>query len=191
MRDLPHGAHGAGSLVFMSKQWYVIHTYSGYENKVKANLEKRIESMNMEEKIFRILVPMEDEIEIKDGKKKISKRKVFPGYVLVEMIMTDDSWYVVRNTPGVTGFVGSGSKPIPLDESEAKQIIKQMGVDEPRQKIDYAIGEKVQVIAGPFENFTGRVEEINFEKSKIKVMISMFGRETPVDLDFTQVEKIS
>jgi len=191
VRDLPQGAHGAGSLVFMSKQWYVIHTYSGYENKVKANLEKRIESMNMEEKIFRILVPMEDEIEIKDGKKKVSKRKVFPGYVLVEMIMTDDSWYVVRNTPGVTGFVGSGSKPIPLDESEAKQIIKQMGVDEPRQKIDFSPGEKIQVISGPFENFTGKVEEINVEKSKVKVMVSMFGRETPVELDFTQVEKIS
>ncbi|MCL6639135.1 MAG: transcription termination/antitermination protein NusG [Firmicutes bacterium] len=175
----------------MSKQWYVIHTYSGYENKVKANLEKRIESMNMEEKIFRILVPMEDEVEIKDGKKKISKRKVFPGYVLVEMIMTDDSWYVVRNTPGVTGFVGSGSKPIPLNESEAKQIIRQMGVEEPRQKLDLEPGEKVQVISGPFENFTGVVEEINTEKSKIRVMISMFGRETPVELDFTQVEKLS
>lgn len=175
----------------MEKQWYVVHTYSGYENKVKANLEKRIESMNMEEKIFRILVPMEDEVEIKDGKKKISKRKVFPGYVLVEMVMTDDSWYVVRNTPGVTGFVGTGSKPIPLNDAEARHIIKTMGMDEPRTKIDFSQGESVKVIAGPFENFIGQIEEINIEKSKLRVMISMFGRETPVELDFTQVEKIS
>ncbi|MCL6635313.1 MAG: transcription termination/antitermination protein NusG [Peptococcaceae bacterium] len=175
----------------MEKKWYVVHTYSGYENKVKANLEKRIESMNMEGKIFRILVPMEDEVEIKDGKKKISKRKVFPGYVLVEMIMTDDSWYVVRNTPGVTGFVGSGSKPIPLNDAEARQIIRQMGVEEPRARVDFTTGENVRVIAGPFENFIGQIEEINMEKSKVKVMISMFGRETPVELDFTQVEKLS
>jgi len=175
----------------MEKNWYVVHTYSGYENKVKANLEKRIESMNMEEKIFRILVPMEDEVEVKDGKKRISKRKVFPGYVLVEMIMTDDSWYVVRNTPGVTGFVGSGSKPIPLNEAEAKQIIRQMGVEEPRARIDFATGENVRVIAGPFENFIGQIEEINIEKGKVRVIISMFGRETPIDLEFTQVEKIS
>ncbi|MCL6559822.1 MAG: transcription termination/antitermination protein NusG [Firmicutes bacterium] len=175
----------------MSKQWYVVHTYSGYENKVKANLEKRIESMNMEEKIFRILVPMEDEVEIKDGKKKVSKRKVFPGYVLVEMIMTDDSWYVVRNTPGVTGFVGSGSKPIPLNDVEVRQIIRQMGVDEPRPRVDFSPGENVRVISGPFENFIGLIEEINTEKNKIRVMISMFGRETPVELDFTQIEKIS
>jgi transcriptional antiterminator NusG len=175
----------------MEKNWYVVHTYSGYENKVKANLEKRIESMNMEEKIFRILVPMEDEIEVKDGKKKISKRKVFPGYVLVEMFMTDDSWYVVRNTPGVTGFVGSGSKPIPLNEGEAKQIIRQMGVEEPRARIDFSTGENVRVTAGPFENFIGQIEEINIEKGKVRVIISMFGRETPIDLEFTQVEKIS
>ncbi len=175
----------------MEKLWYVVHTYSGYENKVKANLEKRIESMNMEGKIFRILVPMEDEIEFKDGKRKITKRKVFPGYVLVEMIMTDDSWYVVRNTPGVTGFVGSGSKPIPLDDSEANQIIRRMGVDEPYTRIDFDTGENVRVIAGPFENFIGQIEEINKERGKLRVMISMFGRETPVELDFAQVEKIS
>jgi len=175
----------------MEKKWYVVHTYSGYENKVKANLEKRIESMNMEEKIFRILVPMEDEVEIKDGKKKISKRKVFPGYVLVEMFMTDDSWYVVRNTPGVTGFVGSGSKPIPLNDNEAAQIITQMGVEGPRARVDLTEGESVRVVTGPFENFIGKIEEINLEKNKIRVMISMFGRETPVELEFTQVEKIS
>lgn len=175
----------------MSRQWYVIHTYSGYENKVKANLEKRIESMNMEDKIFRILVPMEDEIEVKDGKKKITKRKVFPGYVLVEMIMTDDSWYVVRNTPGVTGFVGSGSKPIPLDEVEVQQIIRQMGMDEPRTKVNFAVGEQVRVISGPFENFGGAVEEILLDKGKIRVLINMFGRETPVELEYNQAEKIN
>lgn len=175
----------------MEKLWYVVHTYSGYENKVKANLEKRIESMNMEEKIFRILVPMEDEIEMKDGKKKISKRKIFPGYVLVEMFMTDDSWYVVRNTPGVTGFVGSGSKPIPLDEGEARQIIRQLGGEEMRTRVHFSMGENVRVISGPFENFIGAIDDINMEKAKIRVIISMFGRETPIELDFTQVEKIS
>lgn len=174
----------------MSKQWYVVHTYSGYENKVKANLERRIESMNMEDKIFRILVPMEDEIEIKNGKKKVSKKKVFPGYVLVEMIMTDDSWYVVRNTPGVTGFVGTGSKPIPLNEEEAKSIIKQMGIEEPKTKIDVVVGENVKVTEGPFENFVGVIEEIYPDKGKVKVMVSMFGRETPIELDFTQIEKL-
>lgn len=173
-----------------NKKWYVIHTYSGYENKVKANLEKRIESMNMGDKIFRVLVPMEDEVEIKDGKKKISKRKVFPGYVLVEMIMTDDSWYLVRNTSGVTGFVGSGSKPIPLHESEARQILKQMGVEEARPKIPYGIGQNIRVISGPFENFVGLIEEIHPEKGKLKVLVSMFGRETPVELEYGQVENV-
>jgi transcriptional antiterminator NusG len=175
----------------MEKQWYVVHTYSGYENKVKANLEKRIESMNMEEKIFRILVPMEDEIEIKDGKKKITKRKIFPGYVLVEMFMTDDSWYVVRNTPGVTGFVGSGSKPIPLNDAEATQIVRQLGGEEVRLRVNFSMGENVRVISGPFENFIGVIDEINLEKGKLRVVISMFGRETPIELDFAQVEKIS
>lgn len=174
----------------MSKLWYVIHTYSGYENKVKANLEKRIESMNMEEKIFRILVPMEDEIEIKDGKRKVSKKKVFPGYVLVEMIMTDDSWYVVRNTPGVTGFVGSGSKPIPLTDGEVKQIMRSMGVDEPRLRLDFSINERIRVKSGPFENFDGVIEEIYPDKGKLRVRISMFGRDTPVELEYAQVEKI-
>ncbi|SHF58300.1 transcription antitermination protein nusG [Desulforamulus putei DSM 12395] len=174
----------------MSTQWYVVHTYSGYENKVKANLEKRIESMNMEDKIFRILVPMEDEVEIKNGKKKVSKKKVFPGYVLVEMIMTDDSWYVVRNTPGVTGFVGSGSKPIPLSQEEARAIIKQMGLEEPKTRIDVNVGENVKVTDGPFENFVGVIEEIYLEKGKVKVMVSMFGRETPIELDFSQIEKM-
>jgi transcriptional antiterminator NusG len=172
------------------KKWYVIHTYSGYENKVKANLEKRIESMNMGDKIFRILVPMEDEVEMKDGKKKLVKRKVFPGYVLVEMKMTDDSWYVVRNTTGVTGFVGTGAKPVPLHDSDAKSLLKQMGVEEPKTRIDLNVGQSVRVNSGPFENFMGAIEEIYPDKGKVKVLLSMFGRETPVELDFTQVDKI-
>lgn len=174
----------------MEKQWFVIHTYSGYENKVKANLEKRVESMNMGDKIFRILVPVEDEIQIKDGKKKTLKRKVFPGYVLVEMYMTDDSWFVVRNTPGVTGFVGTGAKPVPLHEAEINQILRQMGVEEPKAKIDVELGENVRITGGPFENFIGSVDEINAERGKIKVLVSMFGRETPVEIEFHQVEKI-
>ncbi|MGI6684280.1 MAG: transcription termination/antitermination protein NusG [Bacillota bacterium] len=174
----------------MEKQWYVIHTYAGYENKVKANLEKRVDSMNMGEKIFRVIVPMEDEVQIKDGKKKVTKRKVYPGYVLVEMNMTDDSWYVVRNTPGVTGFVGTGSKPVPLREEEARYILKQMGVIEPKVKVNFFVGENVRVANGPFENFVGNVEEIYPDKGKLKVMVSMFGRETPVELEFSQVEKM-
>lgn len=174
----------------MSKNWYVIHTYSGYENKVKTNLEKRVESMNMEDKIFRVLVPMEDEIEVKNGKKKISKRKVFPGYVLVEMDMTDDSWYVVRNTPGVTGFVGSGSKPLPLLENEVANILRQMGLEKVRNKIDVNVGQSVKVIAGPFKDMIGVIKEILEEKAKVRVSVSMFGRETPVELEFGQVQKL-
>ncbi len=174
----------------MSKNWYVIHTYSGYENKVKANLEKRVESMGMQDKIFRVLVPMEEEIEVKDGKQKVIQRKVFPGYVMVEMVVTDDSWYVVRNTPGVTGFVGAGSKPVPLQESETKLILRQMGLEEPKRKIDFAQGQSVKVSSGPFENFAGKVVEINQDKQKLKVLISMFGRETPIELGFDQIEKI-
>ncbi len=174
----------------MDKQWYVVHTYSGYENKVKANLEKRVESMNMGDKIFRVMVPMEDEVQIKDGKKTVTKKKVYPGYVIVEMILTDDSWYVVRNTPGVTGFVGSGSKPIPLMKDEVKGILRRMGLDEPRTKVDFDIGQNVRVISGPFENFIGNVEEIYPDKGKLRVMVSMFGRETPVELEFGQVQKV-
>lgn len=174
----------------MEKNWYVIHTYSGYENKVKTNLEKRVESMNMEDKIFRVLVPMEDEIEIKNGKKKVSKRKVFPGYVLVEMEMTDDSWYVVRNTPGVTGFVGTGAKPIPLLESEVGNILRQMGMEEIRTKIEFEVNQSVRVTAGPFKDFIGVVKQILEDKGKLRVSVSMFGRETPVELEFTQVEKL-
>ncbi|MDR3543161.1 MAG: transcription termination/antitermination protein NusG [Desulfosporosinus sp.] len=174
----------------MAKDWYVIHTYSGYENKVKMNLEKRVESMNMEEKIFRVLVPMEDEIEFKNGKEKILKRKVYPGYVLVEMEMTDDSWYVVRNTPGVTGFVGTGTKPIPLLDQEVVKILQQMGMDEIHTRIDFEINQSVQVIAGPFKDFVGVVREILADKGKLRVEVSMFGRETPVELEFAQVQKL-
>jgi transcriptional antiterminator NusG len=174
----------------MEKAWYVIHTYSGYENKVKANLERRVASMAMEDKIFRVLVPMEEEYEYKDGKRKLTKKKIYPGYVIVEMIMSDDSWYVVRNTPGVTCFVGSGAKPLALQEQEINLILHQMGIDEPRPKIDFETGEPVRVIRGPFENFSGIIEEISPEKGKLKVLVSMFGRETPVELEYNQVEKI-
>jgi len=177
----------------MEKRWYVVHTYSGYENKVKANLEKRVESMGMQDKIFRVLVPMEEELVNKDGKTKTVMRKVYPGYVLVEMVQTDDSWYVVRNTPGVTGFVGStgsGSKPTALLPEEVEQILHHMGMEEPKPVIDFELKENVRVKVGPFANFVGSVEEILPEKSKLKVHVNMFGRETPLELDFTQVEKI-
>ncbi|NRD77515.1 transcription termination/antitermination protein NusG [Bacillus sp. BRMEA1] len=177
----------------MEKNWYVVHTYSGYENKVKANLEKRVESMGMADKIFRVVVPEEEETDIKNGKKKVVKRKVFPGYVLVELVMTDDSWYVVRNTPGVTGFVGSagsGSKPTPLLPDEVAVILKRMGVEERRIDVNYEIGETVRVKEGPFANFTGSIEEMDKDKAKLKVLVNMFGRDTPVELDFNQIEKI-
>lgn len=176
----------------MEKNWYVLHTYSGYENKVKANLEKRVESMGMTDKIFRVIVP-EEETEIKNGKKKVVKRKVFPGYVLVELVMTDDSWYVVRNTPGVTGFVGSsgsGSKPTALLPEEVVVILKRMGVNEARVDANYEIGETVRVKEGPFANFTGSIEEMDKDKSKLKVLVNMFGRDTPVELDFSQIDKL-
>jgi len=177
----------------MEKRWYVVHTYSGYENKVKANLEKRVESMGMEDKIFRVLVPMEEEIVNKDGKKKTVMRKVYPGYVLVEMIQTDESWYVVRNTPGVTGFVGStgsGSKPTALLPEEVEQILKTMGMEEPRPTVEFELKESVRIKVGPFANFVGSIEEIVADKYKLKVHVNMFGRETPLELDYDQVEKI-
>lgn len=172
------------------KGWYVVHTYSGYENKVKANLEKRVDSMNMGDKIYRVLVPVEEEIQMKDGKKKISLKKIYPGYVLVEMQITEDSWYVVRNTPGVTGFVGSGTKPIPLQEEEVRKIFKYMGVEDRKPRVDFNLHENVRVTSGPFENFVGTIEEIYPHKGKLKVNVSMFGRETPVELDFDQVVKM-
>ena len=173
------------------KKWYVIHTYSGYENKVKANLEKKVHSMGMENEIFRVLVPMEDEVEYKDGKKKISKKKVFPGYVLVEMNVNDRSWYVVRNTPGVTGFVGSGSKPIPLTQAEVKNILKSMGMEEIKaKKIDVKPQEVVRITSGAFENWTATVTDVYPDRGKLKVLVNMFGRETPVELDYTQIDKL-
>ncbi|MBQ2113626.1 MAG: transcription termination/antitermination protein NusG [Selenomonadales bacterium] len=172
------------------KNWYVIHTYSGYENKVKANLERKVHSMGMEDEIYRILVPMEDEVETKDGKKKVTKKKIFPGYVLVEMIVNDRSWYVVRNTPGVTGFVGSGTKPIPLTDAEVKRILKAMGYEEIKPSIDVEVGQVVRIISGPFENWTATVTEINSERGKLKVLVDLFGRETPAEVDFSEVEKL-
>jgi transcription termination/antitermination protein NusG len=178
------------------RQWYVIHTYSGYENKVKTNLEHRIESMGVRDKIFQVVIPTEEEIEIKDGQRRTVQKKVFPGYVLVEMSMGDDSWYVVRNTPGVTSFVGGGnipgvrSEPIPLDENEVKQILRQMGVETPKYRVAFTKGQSVRVTDGPFAEFIGTVDEVNPERNKVKVLVSIFGRETPVELDFLQVEKL-
>lgn len=177
----------------MEKNWYVVHTYSGYENRVKANLEKRVETMGMQDKIFRVIVPEHEETEMKDGKKRTMMRKVFPGYVLVELIMTDDSWYVVRNTPGVTGFIGSsggGAKPTPLLPEEAERLLQQMGMTEKVFEIDITVGEAVEVLEGPFAHFQGRVEEIDTEKGKLKVTVDMFGRETIMELDFEQIRKL-
>ncbi len=172
------------------RRWYVIHTYSGYENKVKTNLEHRITSMDMGDKIFQVLVPTEEEIEIKNGKRHPVERKVFPGYVLVEMIMGDDSWYVVRNTPGVTSFVGSGNKPTPLTDGEVRGILRQIKLDAPKYKVAFTKGEAVRVTDGPFTDLHGVVDEVNPERNKVKVLVSIFGRETPVELDFLQIEKL-
>lgn len=170
--------------------WYVIHTYSGYEEQVAENLKQRIESLGMEEKIFQILVPKEKQIEIKNGKRKTVEKRIFPGYVLVEMIVTDDSWYVVRNTPNVTGFIGLGVRPTPMSQEEIDRIQKRMGVDEPKYKIELNINDLVKINDGPLKGFEGKVTEIDEEKGKIKVLVSMFGRETPVSLDFLQVKKV-
>ena len=167
-------------------RWYVVHTYSGHENKVKANIEKLVENREMQDIIFEVIVPSEEYEETRNGKKKIKERKIFPGYVIVKMIMTDESWYLVRNTRGVTGFVGPGSKPVPLSEDE----VKALGVVEKLPDIELEIGETVTVIDGPFENFIGTVDSINNEKRKIKVYVSMFGRETLVELDYEQIEKV-
>ena len=173
------------------KKWYVIHTYSGYENKVMANLERRVKSMGLENEINRILVPMEDEVDVKDGKKRTVKRKVFPGYVLVEMEVNDRSWYVVRNTPGVTGFVGSATKPVPLQPEEVKRILKSQGIaeSEPKVHLSVEVGEQVRITSGPFENFIAVITEINEEKGTLKGLIDMFGRETAVEVDYSQIEK--
>jgi transcriptional antiterminator NusG len=183
----------AATPVDPDRKWYVIHTYSGYENKVKANLERRIKSMNMQDFVYRVLVPMDKEVEFKDGKRREVEKKVYPGYVLVEMKMTDASWYVVRNTQGVTGFVGSpgaGEKPLPLAEKEVKTILKQMGIETPKLMIDFKRGDRVKVTSGPFFDFTGTVDEIDAQKERLRALISIFGRETPVELEFYQVEKV-
>ena len=172
------------------RRWYVIHTYSGHENKVKTNLEHRIASLDMKDKIFQVLVPTEEEIEIKNGKRFPVEKKVYPGYVLVEMVMDDESWYVVRNTPGVTSFVGSGNKPTPLTDTEVKAILRQIKMEQPKYKVAFTKGEAVRVTDGPFADFHGVVDEVHPDRNKVKVLVSIFGRETPVELDFLQIEKL-
>ena len=169
--------------------WYVIHCYSGYENKVRHNLEQRIETMGMKDMIFDVVIPTQEEIEVKDGKRRSVERHIFPGYVLVNLLLTEESWYVVRNTPGVTGFVGMGNNPTPLRPEEVAQIIKRMEADAPTVKVTYKVGERVRIIDGPFNDFRGVVSEIDMERTKVRVNVSFFGRETPVELDFLQVEK--
>ena len=176
--------------VDFGQNWYVLHTYSGYEDNVCRNLKQRIESMGMEDKIFDVLVPKEKKIKIKNGKRKVVEERIFPGYVMVEMIVNDDSWYVVRNTPNVTGFVGSGTTPTPISEEEMSALKKRMGVKEPKYKIDVLQGDIIKITDGPFKDFDGKVEEIDEEKGKIKVLVQMFGRETPLELDFLQIKKI-
>lgn len=171
-------------------RWYVIHSYSGYENKVKQNLEQRIISMNMQDQIFEVVVPTEEEIEVREGKRRVNRRRIFPGYVLVKMLMNDDSWSVVRNTPNVTGFVGMGNKPTPLRDEEVNRILSRMEAEAPTLKVTFKPGQKVRIIQGPFADFIGTVDDINLEKGKVRVMVSFFGRETPVELDFLQVEKV-
>jgi len=171
------------------RAWYVVHCYSGYENKVRHNLEQRIESMGMKDKIFDVVVPTEEEIEVKEGKRRTVERRVFPGYILVNMILTEESWYVVRNTPGVTGFVGMGNSPTALRPEEVAQIIKRMEAEAPRIKVTFKSGERVRIVDGPFNDFRGTVSEIDMERAKVRVMVNFFGRETPVELDFLQVEK--
>jgi transcription termination/antitermination protein NusG len=170
--------------------WYVIHSYSGYENKVKKNLEHRIESMDMQDKIFQVVVPTEEEIELKDGQRRVVERRVFPGYVLVQMIMDEQSWYVVRNTPNVTGFVGMGNKPTPLPDEEVKRIMRQLESEEPKIKVDFKVGQKVRIVEGAFAEFTGLVQELYPDKGRARVMVSFFNRDTPVDVDFLQLEKV-
>jgi transcriptional antiterminator NusG len=171
------------------RAWYVIHCYSGYEAKVRHNLEQRIETMQMQDQIFQVVVPTEDEIEVRDGKRRVVERRVFPGYILVQMLLNDDSWYVVRNTPGVTGFVGMGNEPTPLRSEEVQSIMKRMEAEAPKIKVTFRPGQKVRIIDGPFNEFIGMVDEIDMERAKVRVLVSFFGRETPVELDFLQVEK--
>lgn len=172
------------------RHWYVIHTYSGYENKVRQNLMHRIETMEMQDQIFRVIVPTEEEIEIKNGQRRTVHKKVFPGYVLVQMRMNDNSWYVVRNTPGVTSFVGHGNRPTPLDDTEVKAILKQMEEEAPKVRVSYQVGQAVKITDGPFTDFEGVVDAIDHERGRVRVLVSFFGREAPVELDFLQVTRL-
>ncbi len=172
------------------KNWYVIHTYSGYEEAVAKNLKQRIESLSMEDKIFNVIVPKEKKIKIKSGKRKVVEEKIYPGYVLVEMIVTDDSWYIVRNTPNVTGFVGAGTTPVPVSSGEIDNLKKRMGVETPQYKIEVKMGDPVKIIDGPFKDFDGKVSEIDNERGKVKVLVNMFGRDTPIELDSLQIKKL-
>jgi transcriptional antiterminator NusG len=180
---------GAKSARPENTQWYVIHSYSGYENKVQKNLMHRMESMGMQDKIFQVVVPTEEEVELKDGHRRTIERRVFPGYILVEMVLDEDSWYVVRNTPGVTGFVGSGNKPTPLRQEEVDKILKRMEAEAPKVKVSFKAGDKVRIVEGPFEDFMGTVDEIDLDRTRVRVLVNFFGRETPIDLDFLQVER--
>ncbi|PIP15943.1 MAG: transcription termination/antitermination protein NusG [Candidatus Portnoybacteria bacterium CG_4_8_14_3_um_filter_44_15] len=176
--------------VQQGRNWYVLHTYAGYEEAVARNLKQRIESMSMEDKIFSVLVPTEKKIKIKNGKRQTVEEKIYPGYVLVEMVVTDDSWYVVRNTPRVTGFIGAGTIPTPISPEEIQSLQKRMGVEEPKFKVDVVVGDAVKITDGPFKDFDGKVSEIDEKRGKIKVLVPIFGRETPVELDFLQIKKL-
>ncbi len=173
-----------------TRQWYAIHTYSGYEDKVADSIRQRINAVDMADKIFDVMIPKEKQIEIKNGKRKVVDRKIFQGYALVEMKLTEETWFIVRNTPGVTGFVGSGTEPTPVSEAEIKKIRKRMGVEEPKHQIDFSVGEVVSIVDGPFKGFDGSISEIDYQKGKLKVMVSMFGRDTPVELDALQVKQV-
>jgi transcriptional antiterminator NusG len=172
------------------KNWYAIHTYSGYEDNVMRNLKQRVESLGYEDKIFEVLVPKEKKIKIKGGKREVVEEKIYPGYVLVQMIVTDDSWYVVRNTPNVTGFIGAGTTPTPLSKTEVELLISRMGVEEPKYKVDVKAGDNVKITDGPFKDFDGKIADVDVERGRVKVLVSIFGRETPVELDFLQIKKL-
>ncbi len=187
--DLDESSQSEPDVQDDGRAWYVVHCYSGYENKVRHNLEQRIDTMGMKDKIFDVVVPTEEEIEVKEGKRRTVERRVFPGYILVNMILSEESWYVVRNTPGVTGFVGMGTQPTPLRPEEVAQIVKRMEAEAPRIKVTFRQGERVRIVDGPFNDFRGTVSEIDMERAKVRVMVNFFGRETPVELDFLQVEK--
>lgn len=173
----------------MEGKWYVLHTYSGYENKVKKTIESRVEAFDMGDRVFEVVVPTQEEVEIKDGQRKTVQRKVFPGYVLVRMVMDEDTWYQLRNTPGVTGFVSQDNKPVPLSGDVATNVLQEMEAEAPKVSVSFALGDTVRIIDGPFADFRGEVDEVNNEKGKIKVLVSFFGRETPVELDFLQAER--